>query len=182
MADVSLFPGDDNLKYCWDCKLTKPLSSFNKHTYSKDGRQNRCRACGNAACRAYYNSNIEAQRERARKRPPEPIEKRRVWNKQWAEANPDRARYHSRKKLLGSKYNMTIEEHDALFEAQGFKCGACGSSDPNSKKGWSTDHCHKTGIVRGIVCHHCNIGIGHAKDNIETIRSWIAYLERSSGS
>ena len=73
----------------------------------------------------------------------------------------------------------TIEEHDALFAAQGFACGACGADSPNSKKGWSTDHCHETGKVRGILCHHCNVGLGHAKDDISALRAWISYLERS---
>lgn len=179
MADVSLSSESEKLKRCYDCGQSKPLSKFNKCASTKDGRQTRCRSCGNAWCREWYNRNIESERARARAKPSDDIEKRRVWNKRWAEANPDRVRYHSRKKLLGKKYNMTIEEHDALFAAQGFACGACGSPSPNSKKGWSTDHCHKTGVVRGILCHHCNVGIGHAKDSAETLRQWISYLQKA---
>lgn len=40
------------------------------------------------------------------------------------------------------------------------------------------DHCHKTGIVRGLLCGHCNLTLGHAKDNPETLRRLMAYLER----
>jgi hypothetical protein len=179
MADGTISPELDCVKHCWTCGQSKSLSEFNKSSSTRDGLQTRCRACGKIACRDWYGKNKDTERHKARKRSRVrgPIDRER--NRLWALANPEKARYHSRKKLLGKKYNMTIEEHDALFASQGSVCGACGSPEPNSKKGWSTDHCHKTGVVRGIVCHHCNIGIGHAKDSVETIRSWIAYLERS---
>ena len=164
------------LKICTRCKLQKPLSEFNRK--SSGGLVSRCRDCRRLACREWYARNLETERERARNRMRVygPAERER--NRKWAAENPEKARYHSRKKLLRKKYNMTIEEHDALFAAQGHACGACGSESPNSKKGWSTDHCHTTGAVRGILCHHCNVGIGHAKDNTKTLRAWISYLER----
>lgn len=178
MAEKIIFPAAGNLKCCTGCKFTKPVSEFSNKT-KPTKLLSRCRDCRRAGCRAWYERNIESERERARNRMKVYGPKERERNRIWAAANPEKARHHSRKKLLGKKYNMTIEEHDALFASQGFACGACGSPSPSSKKGWSTDHCHKTGVVRGIVCHHCNIGIGHAKDNIETIRLWISYLERS---
>lgn len=177
MAGRIIFPVVDNLKCCTGCKLTKPASEFSNKTTTK--LLSKCRDCRRALCRAWYERNIDSERERARNRMKVYGPKQRAANKKWALENPEKARYHSRKKLLGSKYNMTIAEHDAMFASQGFACGACGSSDPNSKKGWSTDHCHKTGVIRGIVCHHCNIGIGHAKDSIKTLRAWISYLEKT---
>lgn len=179
MATDNLFPQSADLKRCSRCKAEKPLEFFNKSKTSRDGLQHKCKDCGRAECRSWYEKNKEKEQYKARKRGRINGPKQRERMKLWALANPERARYHSRKKLLGKKYNMTIEEHDALFASQGFVCGACGSPSPNSKKGWSTDHCHATGKVRGIVCHHCNIGIGHAKDNVQTMRKWVEYLERS---
>ena len=169
------------LKLCGKCGENKPVSEFNKSRGAKDGLQSKCKECGRRLCRTWYLNNLEKERERARNRIKVYGPKQREANRKWAAENPEKARYHSRSKLFRYKYNMTVEQHEALFASQGFKCAACDSPTPNSKKGWSTDHCHKTGVVRGILCHHCNVGIGHAKDSVKTIHAWIAYLNRAGG-
>jgi hypothetical protein len=43
------------------------------------------------------------------------------------------------------------------------------------------DHNHETGQFRGILCNHCNLFIGHAKEDTERLYKAIVYLtERSS--
>ena len=41
------------------------------------------------------------------------------------------------------------------------------------------DHDHKTGKVRGMLCHACNTVIGHADDNVTILNSAIKYLEEN---
>jgi hypothetical protein len=66
-----------------------------------------------------------------------------------------------------------------MREAQDNKCAICGSTDPARKDGdWDVDHDHATGKVRGLLCHHCNIVIGSAQDNIDTLKAAIVYLEQ----
>jgi len=40
------------------------------------------------------------------------------------------------------------------------------------------DHCHTSGIIRGLLCNSCNLGIGHLKDDITVLRSATNYLRR----
>jgi hypothetical protein len=103
----------------------------------------------------------------------------------WREANPEKVRALQQRRApsdrewcLKKKYKMTLAQWDALFEAQGRVCAACGSTEPKTKNGWHTDHDHATGRVRGILCLHCNVGIGKARDNIATLQMWIEYLRR----
>jgi len=41
------------------------------------------------------------------------------------------------------------------------------------------DHDHHTGLVRGFICHPCNLGIGYFKDNFAVMRRAVEYLERA---
>lgn len=39
------------------------------------------------------------------------------------------------------------------------------------------DHCHKSGIVRGLLCHRCNVSIGAMNESIELMEAAIDYLK-----
>ena len=38
------------------------------------------------------------------------------------------------------------------------------------------DHCHQTKAIRGLLCHKCNIALGHMNDNPEQLERAAAYL------
>ncbi len=38
------------------------------------------------------------------------------------------------------------------------------------------DHDHETGKVRGLLCHHCNVALGHLQDDPNTIKALLDYL------
>ena len=85
-----------------------------------------------------------------------------------------------RKKLL-QRYGLTQEDYDDLLTSQKGGCAVCGSTDPRSRtaKHLFVDHCHFTGKVRGLLCHHCNSGIGKLGDNPTLLRAAADYIERN---
>ena len=55
-------------------------------------------------------------------------------------------------------------------------CAICGSAR-SVKRNLSLDHCHKTGELRGVLCHNCNVGLGHFKDDADLLRRAVDYLD-----
>lgn len=74
------------------------------------------------------------------------------------------------------RYNLSTEEYNLLVLKQQDKCGLCEVSDNNGRS-WCIDHSHSDNRVRGLLCTHCNLLLGHAKDNKETLRKAILWLE-----
>jgi len=111
--------------------------------------------------------------------------------KAWREANPEKARasvtrFHEKNPTanadahLRRKYGIGVVDMDVIIELQGGSCAICRGTDPRRKNGtWTVDHDHRTGKVRGIVCHPCNAAMGMVDDNTETLRRMIDYLERA---
>ncbi len=66
---------------------------------------------------------------------------------------------------LRLKYGMTVEDYDLLMEAQNGQCAICGATSSKSRhRKLVVDHCHATGVVRGLLCDDCNVGIGRLRD------------------
>ena len=77
------------------------------------------------------------------------------------------------------KYGITPENYQELFKQQEGKCAICSSSEVSvARRSYNlfVDHDHETGKVRGLLCHHCNAGLGHFRDNEETLNKAIEYL------
>lgn len=68
----------------------------------------------------------------------------------------------------------TIED---VLERFGNRCGICGATESSGrKKELHVDHSHETGQIRGLLCNHCNFGIGHFKDDVLLLQAAIKYL------
>lgn len=110
-------------------------------------------------------------------------------SKEWGAKNRDRRKEierrsytkHREKIILKGKAirreKLGIVDHhivDSVLAHQGCVCAICGANNP--KGGWAADHDHITGLVRGVLCMRCNTGLGHFGDDIETLKSALAYL------
>lgn len=80
----------------------------------------------------------------------------------------------TRKYRLKNTYGITPEQYELMLEAQSGCCSVCSSTDK-----LCIDHCHTTKIVRGILCHSCNVALGHLRDDPEIIKKLLAYVEDS---
>lgn len=76
---------------------------------------------------------------------------------------------------LMRRYGITLEEYNDLFDRQRGVCAIC---DEPSRRRLSVDHCHITKQVRGLLCDHCNLGLGKFKDNTFLLRRAAKYLEQ----
>ena len=89
-------------------------------------------------------------------------------------AHPD----YRRNDHLKRRYGITSEDYDRMLKEQGGCCKICGSDEPMHRtKYFTVDHCHETGKVRGLLCHPCNVMLGQAQDNINTLEKAIDYLK-----
>lgn len=83
-----------------------------------------------------------------------------------------------RERKLKKKYNLTEEEYNIMLENQNNRCAICKSeSSLSTTKHFHIDHCHKTNIVRGLLCIKCNMGLGNFNDNIDYLETAINYLK-----
>lgn len=86
----------------------------------------------------------------------------------------DKCRY--RKHHLKRAYGLTLEQYDQMFEVQGGVCAICNGPETNGKR-LSVDHDHKTGRIRGLLCHKCNGLLGFACDSADILLNAIYYIE-----
>lgn len=77
--------------------------------------------------------------------------------------------------MLKSKYGVSMEWYDEQVLAQGGVCYIC--NRPPGNKSLAVDHCHKTGKVRKLLCHKCNVSLGNANDDAFILNAMIEYLE-----
>lgn len=77
---------------------------------------------------------------------------------------------------LKNRYGMTFKDYEKMLEEQDGKCKICGATTSGGRGLFHVDHDHKTGIVRGLLCQQCNVGLGCFKDNPKSLASAITYL------
>jgi len=82
---------------------------------------------------------------------------------------------------LKSMYGITLDEYNQMWHNQFGKCAICREPETAIIKGkkieLAVDHCHTTGKVRGLLCHHCNKALGAFKDDVCSLESAVQYLK-----
>lgn len=165
------------LKPCTVCKGLKPYSNFYRNPAAPLGLYSKCKPCHGIATKKWRDEHKESQAAYRKIWKSENRERVNASAKARRLANIHERRKQEREKSTFNTYGITVKQKEEMLSAQG-GCAACGGNEPNSKKGWHIDHCHATGKVRGILCHHCNSSLGNARDSIDRLKMLIAYLEK----
>ncbi len=81
----------------------------------------------------------------------------------------------ARKRVTDAMKNYGISEEEAADLTTRTACDVCGSSYEGIKL--CIDHCHESGLVRGVLCNQCNVALGMTRDDPALLRALASYLE-----
>jgi hypothetical protein len=151
--------------YAWGHFPPRPCMDCGVDVTSDNGGKKRCDECAETAERKRHTSPAHKARMHA-----------------WQVANGPR--------LRAADHGLTIDEHQALYDAQGGRCAICRRPGPISGREASAltiDHWHGHGCaangrhcgacVRGLLCSVCNGAIGMLADDPQLLRAAAKYLE-----
>jgi hypothetical protein len=79
-----------------------------------------------------------------------------------------------RRKPRAAQLGVTDAEYERLLAAQSGDCAICGN--PPKTRRLHADHNHKTGRVRGLLCHKCNRGLAYFNDDPDRLRAATGYV------
>lgn len=139
-------------KRCADCERILDVKSFSKAAQALDGLQHACRTCQAVRRAEYYAKN--------RKRD----------NSRRVAAHDSAAQ---RERSLRKRYGIGQAEYDTLLISQGGHCAIC-PAVPGARP-LHIDHCHSTGIIRGLLCPKCNTVAGYIEDQdlVEAVKRYL---------
>lgn len=83
---------------------------------------------------------------------------------------------YQRNVTLKRKYGITVEQYEEILQYQKGVCAICGKPPKEGHARLSVDHCHKTGLLRGLLCWLCNRLLGSFRDDKDRLKSAIEYL------
>ncbi len=133
------------MRVCTKCKVEYPRTSayFPIEKARVDGLGSWCRKC----CRIISHSYQKTKKGRA-----STTKAKKKYKK--TQGGKEKAVSDNMKRL----YGINLEQYAELLERQGNCCAICGK--PEFGQRLAIDHCHSTGIVRGLLCIHCNLSLG----------------------
>lgn len=89
------------------------------------------------------------------------------------EANRRYWRNKRRFDMIERRYGISKDEYLSLLDAQNDVCAICHGT---TERTLHVDHCHNSGLVRGLLCSNCNTLLGLAQEDIAILARAIEYL------
>jgi len=166
------------MKKCSRCRASKSESEFSPHKNSPGGLFSWCRSCNAKSMRDRYRSmNEEERREHNLSRRNEQNTKRCRARAMKRYREDPSYRESFRAKQNANRYKLSTDEY---AERMSRTCEICGEHRPRvgHAGGMHIDHDHRTGKLRGTLCHNCNLALGRLRDDPEIVDSAAAYLRK----
>lgn len=138
------------MKRCTKCNEIKPLEQYHNHKGHSDGKASSCKDC--------HRTQV------------------RIASAKYAKNNTTAYKASQVRHKLKRTYGITPCQFTRQLIEQRGRCCICNHDDPGGKGQWHIDHDHATGTLRGLLCHNCNLLLGHAKDSRTTLTNAISYL------
>jgi uncharacterized protein YjaZ len=137
-------------KFCENCKEYKHKNFFHliSNIDEEDVYEDICKKC-------FLLKAEELESQKSRK---EQIDRQRGYNMK--------------------KYGIGVSVYNSMFLEQEGRCKICGIHQNFLKKSLYVDHCHKTNIVRGLLCHKCNTALGLLQEDSYIMKRMIKYIEK----
>ena len=129
----------------------------------REGKYLRCKMCHFEGVKDYMKRNPEKTKEIRRR------------NYLLNSSDASEKAILRNKKITKEQYTKLIDDHDN-------KCAICFQEETKRQRKDGTrsplciDHDHKTGLIRGLLCHMCNSGIGFFKDNEKILMNAAEYI------
>lgn len=169
-------------KRCSRCGKKKNVDQFGSHAARPDGLQSWCKKCQ----KTYQSCRRKRLGERRQVTAPKKKRCSRCHRKR------GREHFHSSKHQLDGLHNqcrdcvrdrqrengrrhplVTDGEMEGMLKRQEGRCGICEADVTEDR---CVDHCHRSGLVRGLLCGCCNTGLGFFKDDPKRLEAAIEYL------
>ena len=178
------------MKTCPDCGEAKPEEAFGRNRALPDGLSFYCLSCNRRRNSAWYRASREALGKQVRDHSWVPDGFRWCPGCEQAVAHEDFSRNARQASGFGSlcracnrrssgdaywkrQYGLSRTDVATMRTEQGDACAICGDVGPGH-----LDHDHDTGAVRALLCHRCNLGLGHFRDDPDVLRAAAEYVER----
>ena len=142
------------MKICTKCQKPKKLSAFNKDRSKKGGHHPSCKECLGIYWKSHTigSGNLTSEQVIAR-------------------------RQYGQRYELRKFYGLTVEDYGRMVVEQNGLCAICKQPERQRTR-LSVDHDHKTGVVRGLLCHRCNRTLGGVNDDVSILLAAKEYLEQ----
>ena len=136
------------MKTCVKCKSDKALDDF--YTKPSGTPYSHCKPC--------YMERTRLQKLKLKTKDPERIKRQNKNNS------------------LKTTYGIDLDQYEAMVVMQDGKCAICGTGESRGQGSMHVDHCHETGQIRGLLCHHCNTALGLLNDDPDLLHKASDYI------